>query len=249
MKIRPIIQIVLGLVIVGLAIMLYNSIMKPMRFENEYNKRRAACAEKLKAIRTLEEAYKVTYGTYCGSFDTLINRLMTEDSMKVVSKVINYDKIPADVDINEMSEADAVAKGYITRAEIYVNPIATLRAKDSVFNEKAGVWKIEANNGLVITDAATGRLRLLTDEEIRNLRYVPYPRGEKNEFELQAAMLEKSGFFVPVFECKVPLTVLLSDMDHQQVINRIAEIEKVAGRYAGWKVGDMTQAVTDGNFE
>lgn len=232
MKIRPIIQIVLGLVIVGLAIMLYNSIMKPMRFENEYNKRRDACAEKLKAIRTLEEAYKVTYGTYCGSFDTLINRLMTEDSMKVVSKVINYDRIPEDVDINEMPEADAVAKGYITRGEILINPIAKLRE----------------DGKLPIVDA-NGHTRQLTDEEIRNLRYVPYPKGEKNDFELQAAMLEKSGFFVPVFECKVPLTVLLSDMDHQQVINRIAEIEKVAGRYAGWKVGDMTQAVTDGNFE
>ena len=45
------------------------------------------------------------------------------------------------------------------------------------------------------------------------------------------------------------ITVGAGIMDHQQVINRIAEIEKVSGRYAGWKVGDMTQAVTDGNFE
>ena len=62
-------------------------------------------------------------------------------------------------------------------------------------------------------------------------------------------MIDKSGFMVPVFECKVPLSQLLSDMDNQQVVNKIAEIEKVAGRYAGWKVGDMTQPVTDGNFE
>ena len=63
MKGRTILQIVLALVIVGLAVLLYNSIMKPVRFDNEYNKRREACAEKLKAIRTLEEAYKVTYGS------------------------------------------------------------------------------------------------------------------------------------------------------------------------------------------
>ena len=62
-------------------------------------------------------------------------------------------------------------------------------------------------------------------------------------------MLEKSGLMVPVFECRVPLTVLLSDMDRQSVVNKIAEINEVKGRYAGWKVGDMTQAVTDGNFE
>lgn len=232
MKARTIIQIVLGVVIIALAIVLYNSIMKPVRFDNEYTKRRDACAEKLKAIRTLEEAYKVTYGTYCGSFDTLINRLLAEDSMKVVSKVINYDKIPTDVDINEMPENEAVKQGYITRGEMLVNPIAKLRE----------------DGKLPIIDA-TGHTRQLTDEEVRNLRYVPYPKTEKNEFELQAGMLEKSGFFVPVFECKVDLATLLSDMDHQSVINKIAEVEKVSGRYAGWKVGDMTQAVTDGNFE
>lgn len=232
MKIRPIIQILLGIVIIGLAVMLYNSIMKPMRFENEYNKRRDACAEKLKAIRTLEEAYKITYGSYCGSFDTLITRLMTEDSMKTVVKITNYDKIPADVDINEVPENEAVQKGYVSRSEVFINPIVKLRE----------------DKKLPIIDA-NGHTRQLTDEEIQNLRYVPYPKEEKNEFELQAGMLEKSGFFVPVFECKVALSLLLGDMDHQQVINRIAEIEKVSGRYAGWKVGDMTQAVTDGNFE
>ena len=233
MKGRTIIQIVLAVAIVGLAYLVYNSIQKPMRFDNEYTKRRDACAEKLKSIRTLEEAYKVTYGSYCGNFDTLINRLMTEDSMRVVSKVNNYDKIPADVDINEVPESEAIKNGWTTRVEVFVNPIAKLRE----------------DGKLPTVDAATGKTRQLTDEEIRNLRYVPYPKGEKNEFQLQAGLLEKSGFMVPVFECKVDMDVLLKDLDEQLVVNKIAEIHEVKDRYAGWKVGDMTQAVTDGNFE
>lgn len=232
MKGRTILQIVLALVIVGLAVLLYNSIMKPVRFDNEYNKRREACAEKLKAIRTLEEAYKVTYGSYTGSFDTLIGRLMNEDSMKTVVKVTNYDKIPADVDINEVPEKEAVEKGYVSREEVFINPIAKLREDKKL-----------------PTVDATGHTVQMSDEQIRNLRYVPYPKGEKNEFELQAGTIDKSGFLVPVFECKVSLETLLADMDKQQRINKIAEIEKVVGRYAGWKVGDMTQAITDGNFE
>ena len=232
MKGKTIIQIVLGVVIVALAFLLYNSIMKPVRFDNEYTKRRDACAEKLKAIRTLEDAYKVTYGSYTGSFDTLINRLMNEDSMKTVVKVTNYDKIPADVDINEVPEKEAVEKGYVTRQEVYINPITKLREDKKL-----------------PTIDATGHTVQMSDEQIVNLRYVPYPKGEKNEFDLKAGMIDKSGFMVPVFECKVPLSQLLSDMDNQQVVNKIAEIEKVAGRYAGWKVGDMTQPVTDGNFE
>ena len=160
MKGRTIIQIVLGLVIVALAVLLYNSIQKPMRFDNEYTKRRDACAEKLKAIRTLEEAYKLTYSTYTGSFDTLFNRLMNEDSMKVVSKVINHSLIPADVDINEITELEAVKKGYISRVEIFVNPIGKLRD----------------DGKLPITDI-NGYTHQMTDEEILNLRYVPYPKG------------------------------------------------------------------------
>ena len=232
MKDKTIIQILLGIVIIALAVMLYNSIMKPVRFDNEYTKRREACAEKLKAIRTLEEAYKVTYGTYTGSFDTLITRLMNEDSMKTVVKVTNYDKIPADVDINEVTEKEAVEKGYVTRREVYINPIAKLREDKKL-----------------PTVDATGHTVQMSDEQLKNLRYVPYPKGTNKEFELHAGMVDKSGFLVPVFECKVSLEDLLSDMDKQERINKIAEIEKVSGRYAGWKVGDMTQPVTDGNFE
>ena len=221
MKTRTLIQILLALVIVGLAVWLYMSIMKPVKFDNEYTKRRDACAEKLKAIRTLEDAYKITYGCYTGSFDTLFNRLMNEDSMKVVNKNINYDKIPEDVDINEMTEADAIKAGYISRVVEYENPIENLR-KNKKFH--------------------------LTDEEILNLRYVPYPRDKKYDFDLQAGFIEKSGYQMPVFECLVNMEDLLSDLDHQLVVNKIAELQQ-NHRFTGWKVGDMTQAITDGNFE
>ena len=221
MKSKPIIQILLGLVIIGLAVALYLSIMKPVKFDNEYNKRREACAEKLKAIRTLEDAYKSTYGCYTGSFDTLFNRLMNEDSLRVVNKNINYDKIPEDVDINEMTETEQIKAGYVSRVTEYVNPIDNLR-KTGKFN--------------------------LTDEEIKNLRYVPYPRDKKYDFDLQAGFIEKSGYQMPVFECLGNMEDLLGDMDEQLVINKIAEL-KQNKRFPGWKVGDMTQAITDGNFE
>ena len=221
MKSKTIIQILLGLVIIGLAVALYLSIMKPVKFDNEYNKRREACAEKLKAIRTLEDAYKSTYGCYTGSFDTLFNLLMNEDSLRVVNKNINYDKIPEDVDINEMTETEQIKAGYVSRVTEYVNPIDNLR-KSGKFN--------------------------LTDEEIKNLRYVPYPRDKKYDFNLQAGFIEKSGYQMPVFECLVNMEDLLADMDEQLVINKIAEL-KQNKRFPGWKVGDMTQAITDGNFE
>lgn len=221
MKSKTLVQILLGIVILGLIFWLYRSIMEPVKFDNEYNKRREACAEKLKAIRTLEEAYKNTYGCYTGSFDTLFNRLMNEDSMSVVNKNINYDKIPEGVEIDEMSESEQIKAGYVSRVVEYVNPIKYIRE-----NKK---FK-------------------LTDEEILALRYVPYPRDTKQEFKLQAGFIEKSGYQMPVFECLVEMKDLLQDLDHQLVVNKLAELEQ-NHRFSGWKVGDMTQTITDGNFE
>lgn len=230
---KTITMIVLGLVIVGLSVWLYLSIMAPVKFDNEFTKRRDACAERLKLVRTLQETYKQTYGCYTASFDTLINRLTNEDSLKITTKVINTDKIPAGVNIaDDMTEQEAIKAGYITLNEVYVNPIKNLR-----------------ENNKLMTKDEFGRNREITDEEIQNCRFVPYPTNvEPYEFDLKAGAIQKSGYSVPVFECKVELKTLLSDMDYQSVINKIAELERI-NRYPGWKVGDMNQAITDGNFE
>ena len=232
MKSKSIVMIGLAVVIVVLAFLLFNSIMKPMRFDSEFYLRRDACAQRLKTVRTLEEAYKLTYGKYCGDFDTLIDRLMNEDSLLITQKIVNYDKIPEDVSVNDMPEADAVKAGYITFKKAYVNPIEQLREQ----------------NKLTVTDAE-GESHELTNEEIKNVRYIPFPKGTKEQFNLEAGTIENNGFYVPVFECKVDLKTLMSDCDDQMVRNKIAEIERVSGKYAGWKVGDMTQSVTEGNFE
>lgn len=237
MKLKPILQGVLAVAIVALAILIYNSIMKPMRFDREFYIRRDACGTKLKAIRTLEEAYKLTYGVYTGSFDTLVNRLLTEDSLRIKQEIINYDKIPEDVSVSDMLKSEAIKLGYITVKEAYVNPIAQLREQG----------KLKYRNSVGIDCE-------FTDQDLKELRYVPYPKDEKQEFELQAGHIVKGEggagtYNVQVFECKVSLQNLMKDLDPQMVANRIAEIERVSTKYAGWKVGDMTQAITEGNFE
>ncbi|MDY5969166.1 MAG: hypothetical protein SPJ13_04015 [Bacteroidales bacterium] len=238
MKGKTIIQIVLAVTIVALAVVLYRSITKPMKFDNEFKVRREACATKLKTIRTLEDAYKQTYGVYCGDFDTLFSRLMKEDSLLISQRVMNQEAISAaqakdpNFDVNDVTQLEAIKKGYMKLVQTYVNPIAQLREQGKLsYKDKDGV------------------MHEYTDEDLLNMRYVPYPKGTKNEFQLEAGMLDRSGLKVPVFECKVDLKDLMSDMDAQDVANKIASIERVPGKYAGWKVGDMTQSITDGNFE
>ena len=143
----------------------------------------------------------------------------------MLNKKINYDKIPEDVDINDMSDAEAVKLGYKTLVTEYVNPIDNL-----VANKK---FHLTRENDR---------------EAILNLRYVPYPRDKKYDFQLQAGYIERSGYQMPVFQCHVDMKDLLSDLDHQLVINKLADLEQ-NHRFPGWKVGDMENATTDGNFE
>lgn len=230
--VRIVLEVVLAIVALGMAYYLYYSISKPVKFDEEYNKRGVACAEKLKAIRTLEEAYKQTYGCYCGSFDTLFNRLFNEDSMLIKTMVINYDKIPEDVEVEEMPELEAIKKGYKTKKDTLVNPIKQL---------------LETKK-LMITES-DGSSRLMTEQEIRDLRYVPYPVGTKNEFDINAGFIEANGGFkLPVVEVKVDIEDLMSDLDEQLMVNKKDKL--VSGnKFPGWKFGSMDESIVEGNFE
>ncbi|MBO7541922.1 MAG: hypothetical protein J6T33_09715, partial [Bacteroidales bacterium] len=135
----------------------------------------------------------------------------------------------------DMTETEALKQGYIRRDTVYMNPIQKLR-------EEKKLYKVTMQGDTID----------LTDQELQELKYVPVKAREgepRLEFTSNAGMVERGGFQVPVFEVKVDLIDLLWDLDEQSVINKIADIERVSGKYAGWKVGSMDEPITDGNFE
>ena len=70
---KTIIQITLLVVIVVLGILLFRSIMEPVKFTQEKKFRYDLAVQKLKDIRSAEVAYRAVNKKYTGSFDTLIN--------------------------------------------------------------------------------------------------------------------------------------------------------------------------------
>ena len=224
MKARKLIlHIALIAIIIVLGVLVYNSIVTPMRFEDECNRRRDLVAEKLKTIRTLQEAHKQVYNCYAADLDSLIIDL--QQGKQPVVKKQTLGEIPED-----MTEAEAMKQGLMRRDTIFMNPLEKLREEKKLFK---------------VTDGDT---IMITDEDLKDLKYVPMTNKQK-VFESDAGFIERGGFQVPVFEVKVSFEDLLWDLDQQSVINKIAEIERVDGKYAGWKVGSMDDPVTDGNFE
>ncbi len=231
---KLILHIGLIAIIIVLGILVYRSIVTPMRFEDECNRRRDACAEKLKVIRTLQEAHKMAYGVYAANLDSLIIDLQ-QGKQPVVKKEI-LGEIPED-----MTEAMAVKQGLMRRDTVYMNPLEKLREEKKLF-------KVNSEGDTIY---------ITNDEELFELKYIPVKAKEgqpRMQFVSNADTIRRSGLLVPVFEVKVDLKDLLWDLDQQAVVNKIAGIERVEDasgnkKYAGWKIGSMEDPITDGNFE
>jgi hypothetical protein len=70
---RRVIQILFVLIIIVLGYLIVESIMEPIRFNQDVEQRESATISRLIDIREAQKAYKDLYKTYTGSFDTLIS--------------------------------------------------------------------------------------------------------------------------------------------------------------------------------
>jgi hypothetical protein len=150
-------QIILVFVIAGLGYLVYDSLMQPIRFNQEQSTRQTAVVNRLKMIRDVQVAYKTIYEKYTGSFDTLIT-FAKEGNLKLVKSEGSLTDSMLQAGI---TEAMAVKQGIIKRDTVLV------AVKDSIcknFNPdslcyvpytngakfKMGASSITTSSGLVI---------------------------------------------------------------------------------------------------
>lgn len=83
---RKVIQVLFVLIIIVLGYLIVESIMEPIRFNQEVEEREQVTIERLIDIREAQKAYKDIYKRYTSSFDTLIN-FLKNDSFAVVRAI------------------------------------------------------------------------------------------------------------------------------------------------------------------
>jgi len=106
-----IIQIVLVLAILFLSVMIFRSLMRPEKFKNVYESRRAEVVVKLKDIRAIQAFYKAEKGSYANSFDQLRD-FWNNGKMTIVVKEGN---VP-----DTLTEAQALKMNLIRRDTVIV---------------------------------------------------------------------------------------------------------------------------------
>lgn len=193
-------KLALLVVVIVLGYLLYSSIMKPVRFQEEVNRRNEQIVNRLKDIRTSQVLYKQFNNKFTSSFDTLIDFLKT-GKIPVVKMVAD----PTDT----------------TFTRTINDTVGFVNIADSLFSKRPN-FKIE------------------------DLPIIPFSDGRR--FEMKTDKIDKGGVRVSVIEIQVPYDYYLHDLDKQDVVN-MSERQKSINKFPGIKMGSLTEASTDGNWE
>ena len=99
--------VVFPIAIIVLVYLNYESIMEPVRFDNEVERREAVAIDRLVSIRTLQEAYKTGHRRFLSTTDSLID-------------FYKNGKITIVRQIGSMDDSVAVAEGRVSRDSIEI---------------------------------------------------------------------------------------------------------------------------------
>lgn len=127
---RTVIQIILGIAIIILGYLVYESIMTPIRFNKERKEREDATISRMMQIREAEKAYKDVKINYTANFDTLFH-FLRNDSFTIVRAIgeIPEELIDETKDLRKAREI-ALKKGLIKREFTKINVLDSLFGKD-----------------------------------------------------------------------------------------------------------------------
>ena len=230
--VKILVEILLALVAVGCVYGIYRSIMKPVNFNKEKERRKEVAVQRLKDIRTLEVAFKGVNGRYTADIDSLINFYNT-GKMDIIMQVGSSDdslaventkrvKDRAFLKLSKEEQNARLMELYRQGQKLVFSISTPIAVKDTLFN---------------------GRPDFCVD----SLKYIPF--SGKQLVETDAIVKTVSGVQVPLFEARMPWKALLKGMDNQLRINLDAELED-QDKFPGLQVGSVNQPNNNaGNWE
>jgi hypothetical protein len=214
---KKLINVFLGLCVVGLLFITWRSIRDTEDFGAEVTARENVVKSRLMEIRSAEEAYKAQFGEYCADWSVLINFVKTGRLPVVMKQGVLSDK-QMDSGLTESKAAEIVNSG--DQAAIIADGLQDFR-RDTV-------W-------VSLIDSLYNYEGFVAD----SLRFIPFAEGDT--FEIFACPnTTRSGSIIQVMECNAPDSCFLKGMGKQgdRLIYNRAEEADAKGAYPGLKIGD-----------
>ena len=257
---------VLPICILVLAFFCIDSIMRPVKFNDEKAAREQVAIQLLKDIRTLQVGFKSTYGHYSPTADSLIwfyNNGFVEVIKQIGSKDDSLAMLNTDQARKKLAKAKKGKNKTVTDAELfemYYNEDGT--PKDPKFN-----LVLATTTKIPVKDTLCSK-KNRPDFDVKRIKYIPFT-NDKDTIIYAAEIKTVSGVKVPLFEAAIPYAEkkmlpytdktkaepyvyverLLKGMNHQLIVN-LCEERIDTDRYPGLKVGSVTAPNNNaGNWE
>ena len=229
---KAVINIVLAAIAVFLLYICYESVMGPVRFEEEKNFRDKAVQARLLDIRKAQAEYSNTHDRqYTDNFDSLIYFVKNQKLPLVFKKGVLTD---AQLE-NGLTEAKAIA---------IIN-----RAKKTCKTDELKKYDLDPEKfSRDTTWVAVMDTIFPKGFNADSLRYVPFGGGKQFEMDT-LTQVARSGAPICLLEVKTPYEVYLGDLDKQEIIN-LKDQQQQLNKYCGLKIGDLETANNNaGNWE
>ena len=218
--------LILPIIIIGLVYLIVESIMEPIRFNEQKEAREAVAIQRLKDIRDLQVAFKSETGHFTPSIDSLKD-FYNNGTIKVVMQIGSNDDSLAVVNTQKLKKRNPritpqqMLQLYVKGEHLVFSIENEIPVRDTLFNSRP-------------------------DFSIDSLAFIPFCG---DSIIMESAVKRVSGVNVPLFEASMPYKQLLQGLDNQLRINLDAEREDT-GRYPGLKVGSVTAPNNNaGNWE
>ena len=227
--------LVLPAVIILLAFLNFETVADPVRFEEDKLAREKVAIQRLKDIRTLQEAHKNVAGYYSPTMDSL-KIFYNEGFMTSAIQIGNPDDSVAVASTQEYLKKRnwTNLKDEVKQQKLYEAHLA-----DSTLNIVCSVPRKTPVSEVLFTDRK--------DFCVDSLAFIPY--SGKDTVIMKTVLSETQGVKLPLFEARMPYKSLLRGLDEQLVVNEISK-RKDLELYAGLKVGDVEKANNNaGNWE
>lgn len=225
--VKKIVSVLLLFVIAGLVYACIKSIMEPINFNKQKAYREAVGIQRMKDVRTLQEAFKSVSGHFTSSADSLVD-FYKNGKMEVIMQIGSNDDSLAVATTEKLKKSrrgitpEQMYELYKKGEHLVFSISSKVDVKDTLFNTR-------------------------NDFNIDSLKYIPFSQGDT--IQMESVIKEVSGVKVPLFEARMPYKSLLKGLDNQLRINLDAD-RKAMNRYEGLQVGSVSAPNNNaGNWE
>lgn len=234
----------------GLVVACFFSIYNDIAFDDEKAEREQQVIARLMDIRNAEEQYRMTFGEYCGTIDSLIDFVKNG---KTVDKIIKEGELTDDQLEAGMTEREAVAKGIIKRDTVWITAAEKLNIKNPDSLKYVPVGR-KADGSFVVAKSTF-------DPSARDTIYQGII-----ELRKRATFNMKSSEFDMLVEFRARMDDYLDGMSEKKIKNLKSDLKKrgrnraelmldnednTEGEWYGLRIGDLedTNNKMAGNWE